>query len=166
MKIEYVTVYDSGTKQFHHIPKCELAAGMAKVRIKGMDGEYWVRASEIETPTIFKHPPFDGELKKAIEEIQECLSEARPLSYQEWEDGFRSDTNPGNEIAIWLKAARKYRELTMKQYKDPNQKRDVFRILGGVLVGGDDAMTIVGDLECIGKTQAEEIFEYLRDIIS
>jgi hypothetical protein len=136
---------------------------MVKVKIKGMDGEYWVRASEIETPTTYKHAPFEGELKKAIEEIQECLREARPLSYLEWEDGFRTDTNPINEIAIWLKAARKYRELTTKQYREPAQKRDIYKILGSVLCGGEDAMTIIGDLESISKTQVKEIFRYLCD---
>ena len=46
MSLEFVNVYDLDTKKITRIPKCELAPGMMKANIEGMDGEYWVASQD------------------------------------------------------------------------------------------------------------------------
>jgi hypothetical protein len=56
--VEMVLVFDLATKQIATIPAAELAAGMARVRVEGIEGEVWIDTSTA-LPSEYQHPPFD-----------------------------------------------------------------------------------------------------------
>ena len=158
MAIEMVKVY-YGPGDVAIIPKCELAPGMVKVEVEGMDGEYWVRSEFLKPNIVPKHAPFEGELRNKIMEIRQCLNEVYPLTCQEWEDGFRCDRNPKSEIELWHVAALKFRSITETRYYSLPQKEDIFVILVSILSGGRDAKTILGSLSTLSNEEAQEILD-------
>jgi len=159
MALEMVDVYDLSTGKITRIPKCELAVGMVKVKIKRKDGEYWVSAADLNPKIITKHSPFEGELKKKIEEICLCLSEVHPLTYKEWEDGFRCDTNPQKEIELWHIVALKFHRITEERHSSLPQKEDIYAILVSVLVGDIDAKVICPSLSTLDNEEVQEVID-------
>ena len=104
------------------IPLSKLQPGMIQMRIMGREGLVWARPEHLKMGDI-RHPAFDEGARAYIRSIQEAFAEHRPLSFEEWEDGFRRDTRPEEEIAIWSYAADVYRafadnELSAERRKD------------------------------------------------
>src|SRR5688572_16572418 len=75
-----------------------------------------------------KHPPLGEQILTDIRSIQAAFQEHDPLSIEEWEDGFRRDATPEQEIALWLRAAEIYRGLSAND-PSPERRRDVYRCL-------------------------------------
>lgn len=78
--------------------------------------------------------PISPEMQSNIRRIQEVLVEHRPLSYEEWVDGFITEARPEHEIAIWLDAADTYVAFT-KDGLDAARRRDVFKVIAACLTG-------------------------------
>jgi hypothetical protein len=96
---EAVRVYDLETKTITTIPAQELAPGMIRAKVEGIEGEVFIEAAQMgETP--YRQPPFSEGIRKRLEEIRNTFVEVRPLSLEEWEDGFRRDTNPEKEVLV------------------------------------------------------------------
>src|SRR4051812_44302089 len=99
-----VRFLDVDTHQVITMPVADLPAGAIRARVGGIEGEVWVVASKLKSRGIL-HPPFDEVTQNYIRQIQAAFSEQHPLSFDEWESGFRRDATPSTEIAVWWYAA-------------------------------------------------------------
>ncbi len=157
-----VDVYDFKTKTVSRIPARELAPYMVRANIEGVDavdGPVWVDAREMETEVsdgLFQHPTFDRGLRDLLREIRHSLWEVRPLSLQEWEDGFRRDRNAELEIAMWLHLARVYQRVTTEREMSMKEKQDYFRLFLACLNAPREHVLKTVDLKVISTEQVEE----------
>lgn len=124
-----VTVWNRKDNTFTKIPKAELAPGMVQATIEGRSGVVWVNASACVLMNCeYRHPPFEGDMRKEIEFIQSSFPRGvYKHSYEFWEDGFRKDTHPANEISIWLTIAEVFGRFTEGRSLD--YQKEVFRLL-------------------------------------
>ena len=106
--METVTVYDPESRVYTDIPEAELAPGMVRAKVEGREGEVWIEPSKLKQAE-YQHPPFEGATRDQIVAIQNSFSGVYEKSYEFWEDGFRRDTNPDSEIAVWLRISEVYR---------------------------------------------------------
>ena len=149
-----IEVFDFETKTVKTMPKAELGPGMYQAYFQG-EGTYWINANQVK-PAPLRHPPFGPDLRGKIREIRRRLKEVRPMSMKQWEDGFRHDTTPEREIAIWLKIADIYtgharsRELTLEQ------KRELFNVILNCSTVSYDQVLNVVNLESLPIKIAQE----------
>lgn len=123
-----VTVWNRQANTFTRIPRAELAPGMIQATIEGRAGVVWVDASTCDlTNCEYRHPPFEGNLRNDIETIQSSFPGVYEHSYEFWEDGFRKDTHPANEISIWLTIAEVFGQFTEGRPLD--YQKEVFKLL-------------------------------------
>jgi hypothetical protein len=104
-----------------------------------------------------------AEMRSNIRKIQEAFAEHRPLSYQEWEDGFITDSHLENEIGIWLHAADTYLTFSRDEL-DPARRKDVYRVIGACLTGMYEfAMSVTMDKlkpSVLGRAEVEKIINF------
>lgn len=93
----------------------------------------------------YRHARFPPEIMSVLEEITSILSEVYPLTIDQWEDGFRRDTTPEKEIAIWLYTARLYKHLTTQELQGLQlyHRQTIFRLL----------------VECMNNSQCEVVLQ-------
>ncbi len=84
------------------------------------------------------------------------MTEQRPLSFEEWEDGFRRDANPEREIAMWLHAADVYTAFAGDE-PAADRRRDVYRCIVTCLSCGPDAVWHVLRPEVLNRAEAEQV---------
>lgn len=140
------------------IPRSQLRPGMVQVHLGhlGKDGPLvWTRARDF-TQGELRHPPFDEQVRAYIRKIQAAFAEHRPLSLEEWEDGFRRDLNPPEEIAIWSYAADVYRAFSANEIS-LQRRKDVYRVIVACLTSSPDTFWHVLKLEALSRPEAEEI---------
>lgn len=126
--VPMVRVVDMATHEVTTIPARELAPYMVEAQMEGIEGTVWLDARDLKQGDN-KHPPFTEEIRDYFREIKSSIDEFHCLSIEEWEDGFRRDTNPNKEIALWLHLARLYRQLTADRDLSTDQRRDYFGLL-------------------------------------
>lgn len=107
---ETVRLYDPDTGEITEVPRSQLNPGWVHADVEGIDGYVWIDANKLQMSEIV-HEELDEALIKDIVEIREILLEHRNISMEEWEDGFKRDQNPDKEVALWLNAARTYRDM-------------------------------------------------------
>jgi hypothetical protein len=137
---ELVPFYDVGTRKVIRIPRKELAPGCMLVRIQGIgvDEPVWAAGVQYQ-PGPLLHPPFDEDVRKYIRQIQSAFAEHRPISVEEWEDGFRRDRNPTQEIALWMHAATIFTAFAGKE-SDATRRRHLYQVMIGCLTASPDAV--------------------------
>jgi hypothetical protein len=127
-KIEMVRVYDFETKKVTNIPAPELAPGMLRVQLTDREGEFWVDASQLK-----KSPPqdfeFGPEFLEVFEFLSETLEEVYPQTVEEWADGFRRDSNPKQEIAIWENIANAFLHFTNDSQLSLEERKEIFTVI-------------------------------------
>ena len=96
-----VKVAGDGSTPDFHMPARELNQDMVRGRMQETGEEVWVESSKVVQGEI-RHPPFPAEVRAKISQILDTLKEVHPLTIAEWEEGFRRDTHPEREIALWL----------------------------------------------------------------
>lgn len=96
---ETVPFLDVASGRVVRIPAAELRPGVIRVRLEGTDEVVWALAKDLR-PGEVCHPPFDEGTRAYIRQIQAAFAEHRPLSFDEWEIGFRRDSTPEREIAL------------------------------------------------------------------
>jgi hypothetical protein len=89
----------------------ELAPGLIKCRLEPGNELVWVNPSEVEQGEL-RQPPFDVAHREIFRKIKDALDEVHPLTLEQWELGFRRDTNPRVEIRKWRWLAYMYSKLT------------------------------------------------------
>jgi DNA-directed RNA polymerase beta' subunit len=129
-KSNMVRFYDSKTKTYHSIPASELASDMILCKEEGNSEEpAWEHISHIERNNKFLHPEFDEETKETIRMIQKDVAEICYQTEKEWEDGFRRDEHPMNEISHWVIIGETYQDAVTHEHYTNGQKRDLLKII-------------------------------------
>ena len=124
-----VRVYDLVTKKVNSIPAAELAPGMVEVQVDGV-GRVWVNSAQVKSGHEYKHPAFEPGLRDFIQkEIQKPLAEVRPITLAQWEDGFRRDAEPEQEIGVWCRIADRFVEFSKSEGLNRAQKQECFNIM-------------------------------------
>ena len=149
-----VTVYDPDTESYTEVPESELAPGMIQVKIKGHEGLVWIEPSELKQ-SEYRHPPFTGPRREKIAKIQSAFPEIYDNSYEFWEDGFRRDENPDNEIKIWLHIATVYSEFASG--KSLEYRDELFRLVLACSNSGRDQLKNIFEAELIAPEQIEAV---------
>jgi hypothetical protein len=155
---EMVRVYDFETGEITTIPAAELAPGMVIASIHGLEGTYWIDASKVRK-SDYRHPPFGAEVRAYLQRIQDALWEVYPLTFQEWEDGFRRDQDPEREIALWMHLSEVYSRLVAERVVSREAKDDIFSILASCMTSPrENALSLV-QLSTLSKAEGELVVD-------
>jgi hypothetical protein len=154
-QLAMVPFFDFETGRVVQIPAAELRPGAVQARVQGIEGIVWILPDQIE-PGELKHEQLDEELRALIRQIQDAFAEPRPLSFEEWEDGFRRDANPEREIALWLHAANVYTAFADQEISPP-RRDEIYQCVVGCLVSGPEGIWHVFKPQLLGRAKAEEI---------
>jgi hypothetical protein len=152
---QMVPFFDVESGRVVQIPVSELRPGTVQARVQGIEGLVWLLPDQLKQGNI-KHPPFDEGIRAYIRQIQEAFAEQRSLSFDEWEDGFRRDTNPEREIAIWSHAADIYTAFAGSE-PSAERRRDMYRCIVACLTSGPDAVWHVLKLEVLSRVEAAQV---------
>ena len=138
-----------------HIPVSELLPGAIQVRLQPTGEVVWALSEQLRQGEV-QHPEFDEGVRDYIRHIQAAFAEHRPLSFEEWEDGFRRDANPEREIALWSHAADLYTAFAASQ-SSPDRRRDVYRCIVTCMATGPDTVWHVLRPEVLNRAEAEQV---------
>lgn len=163
--MEFVNFVDIPTNKVTRIPASELTNGMIMFVREGRENEgvFWADAKYFKRNYVPKHPPFEGETKEQIEEIQMLLAEVHPLSYEEWEEGFRCDAHPLIEIKYWLRMGLNYYNVTKYRNYNLEQKKEIFSLCISIFQGWGQAKYILPELHYLSRQEAKRILEKLSE---
>lgn len=81
-----------------------------------------------------QHSKLSEDLISRIRLIRAALLDPYPLSMRQWIDGFRRDTSPDSEIAIWERTASIYLEHVFA-YPSSNKRSSFNQVFGAVAIG-------------------------------
>jgi hypothetical protein len=150
-----VPFYDVESGRVVRIPATELRPGAVQAQVHGIDGLVWLLPDQLRQGEI-KHPEFDEGIRDYIRQIQSAFAEHHPLSFEEWEDGFRRDANPEREIALWSHAADVYAAFAGTE-TSAEFRRDIYRCVVACLTSGPDSVWHVLKPEELSRGQAEQV---------
>ena len=153
--MEMVRFFDVDSGRVVSIPASELAPGAIRAHIQGVDEVVWVLPEKLKEGPI-RHPPFNEGIRGYIRQIQEAFAEHRPLSFEEWEIGFRRDANPAQEIALWLHAADVYTAFTGDE-PSAERRHEVYRCVLACMNGSRDNIWHVFRHEALSRAEAEQV---------
>ncbi len=153
--MDYVRIFDPENQQITAIPAPELSPGMIEVQVEGIEGVVWVHPSSIKQDN-YKHPPFPEEIQQYLKKIKNDLDEVYPNSLEDWEDSFRKDSHPAQEIALWCHIGEVYQKLTSGKKLSVNQKMDYFRILVTCTTSTRKHIFEILQLQCLSRREAEK----------
>lgn len=156
---ELVPFYDVADRRVIRIPRKELAPGcvLAKIDGIGVEEPVWVAGDQLQ-PGPLQHPPFDEEVRTIIGQVHAAFAEHRPLTLDEWEEGFRRDRDPIPEIALWVHAARIYSESAAKE-TDPARRKHLYQLVVCCLTASPD---LIRQVLPAGPLKDAEIDDVLR----
>jgi hypothetical protein len=86
------------------------------------------------------------------------IAEHHTLSFEEWEDGFRRDARPEQEIALWLHAADVYAAFADRE-PDADRRADVYRCIVTCLTTGPDMVWQVFRPAVLSRAEAEQVVD-------
>lgn len=152
---DLVRYYDQGSRQVIRIPRSELAPGCMLVRIQGIDEPVWASSVQYQSGPL-RHPPFSEEIREYVRRIQSTFAEHRPLSAEEWEDGFRRDTNVEQEIALWIHAGSIYAAFTESE-QNPARRKHYYQAVVACLTASPDGVKHVLPPGPLSENEVEEV---------
>jgi hypothetical protein len=162
-KIEMVRVYDFETKTVTSIPAPELAPGMIRIQFGDQEGEYWVEGAKLK-----KSPPqkfeFGPEFIEVFEFLSETLSEVYPQTVEEWADGFRRDSNPKQEIAIWESIANAFLHFTNDPQISLEERKEIFTVIFLAHTNGPENVLHTFTPAILSKQQVRRILDELVEL--
>lgn len=104
------------------------------MQIEGRPEPVYVDAARLQQGP-YRHPRFEGQARSAIQTIAAELADVHPLSFEEWEDGFRRDQDASSEIATWSRVAAVLRAMTKRFGLDHASRQDCYRVLVACCTG-------------------------------
>jgi hypothetical protein len=152
---EMVPFLDPEIGRVVQIPASELRPGAVRVHLQNTNEVVWVLAEQLRVSEI-KHPEFEEEIREYIRQIQDAFAEHRPLSFEEWEEGFRRDNNPEREIALWLHTADVYTAFADDE-PDVGRRDEIYACIIACLTTGRDAVWHVFQPKFLSRAEAEQI---------
>ena len=154
-----VRVYDPATKKINTIPAAELAPGMVEAQVEDV-GLVWINSAQVKGGREYKHPPFEPEVRELIErEIRKPLAEVWPKTLAQWEDVFRRDTNPEQEIGVWCRIANRFVEFSKSEGLNQAQRQECFAIMLHCSTVPPEQVLEVVTLKAMTREQARRAIE-------
>jgi len=151
-----VWVYDFDTRRVTPMPARELAPGMIRARVEGIEGEVWVDGAQAK-PAPLRHPPFTGERLARVRRLWQALEGVSPKSLAAWEVGFRRDTNPDRELDIWDHIVRVFRKFTAGRRVPSGRKKDILHVVITASMNGPDAVRWTAERGSLSRGDARRI---------
>jgi hypothetical protein len=159
-KNEMVRVYDFETKKVTSIPARELAPGMIRITLQGLEGEFWVEATKLK-----RSPPqqfsFGPEYKEVFQFLTETFHDVHPQSVEQWEDGFRRDADPKSEIQIWENIANAFIYFTEGKELTFEERKDIFALVFLAHTNGPEKVLLTYNPKAISIGVAKEVLNEL-----
>jgi len=154
-----VRVFNSVTKKITTIPAAELAPGMVQADVEGV-GRVWINSAEVKGGHGYRHPPFEPELRDFVEkEIQKPLAEVWPKTLAQWEDNFRRDSDPHQEIGLWCRIAERFVEFSKSEELNKAQRQECFAIMLHCSTIPPEQILEVVPLNTLTREQAQRAIE-------
>ncbi len=150
-----VQFFDVDGGRVVNIPACELASGAVLSRVDGVDGDVWLLPNK---PDHAKHPPFNESVRIYIRQIQAAFVEHNPLSFDEWEYGFRCNDKPAQQIAAWWYAVDIYNDLAGVESCE-HRRKDIYNCLIGCMTSTRETIWKIFQPSTISYEEAEDIVE-------
>jgi len=150
---ENVEVINIETGGVSLVPSGQIGPGMVRINYEGK--EYWADSAQLQQ-NEYQHEPFERKVKARIESIMASLSDVYPLSYQEWEDGFRRDQNPINEIIIWERIVSVYQSYA-NQTPELAIKSEIYSVVVTCSYSEPDQVLNQVSLKSLSEVKAKEI---------
>lgn len=129
-----VPFYDFQTRTTTMVTVEALRPGAVLVQIQGRPEPVYVDAAQLQQGP-YRHPRFEGQARAAIQAIAAELADVHPLSFEEWEDGFRRDQDAKSEIATWSRVTTVLRAMTTRLGLDHAARQDCYRVLVACCTG-------------------------------
>ena len=123
-----VAIYDFETRELRWVAAQALPTGLLQVQVTGIDHPVWVDPAKLKQGGL-RHPPFEPEVREVFTQLKLALDEVYPRTIDEWEDGFRRDSDPEREIAIWMHIANVYQAVTSKRPFSLTARHDILKVL-------------------------------------
>jgi hypothetical protein len=155
--LETVPYFDAPSGRVVHIPAAELRPGVVQARVEGVEGLVWVTADQLQ-PGEIRHPPFTEEVRAYVRRIEQAFAEHRSLSFQEWEEGFRRDANPSQEIALWLHAADVYESFAADE-PSAARREDLYRVIVACLTASPEGVRHVLETAALTREEAQRVID-------
>jgi len=158
-----VRIYDPAKGKVNVIPSAELAPGMVEADVEGV-GRVWINSAAVKLSDKFNQPPFEPWLKDFIEKkIQKPLAEVWPKTLAQWEDIFKREAEPEQEIGLWCRIAERFVEFSKSERLDPAQRQDCFAIMLHCSTVSPEQILEVVPLKALTREQAQRAIEaYLK----
>lgn len=154
---EMVPFLDVEAGRVVRIPAAELRPGAIQVRLQGTEEVVWALPEQLQLHQgEVKHPEFEEGIRDYIRQIQAAFAEHRPLSFEEWEDGFRRDANPEQEIALWSHAADVYTAFATNE-QSADRRQDTYRCIVTCMTTGPDDVWHVLRPQVLSRAEAEQV---------
>ena len=150
---ENVEVINVETGDVSLVSSEHIGPGMVRISYEGK--EYWADSAQLQQ-NEYQHEPFEGKVKARIESIMASLSDVYSLSYQEWEDGFRRDQNPINEIIIWERIVSVYQSYA-NQTSELAIKNEIYSVVITCSYSEPDQVLTQVLLKSLSEVKAKEI---------
>jgi hypothetical protein len=179
-----VNYFDPKTGKVASIPVYETTDGMVLCNVEGQTEPAWVEketakaagsleGSRIERvdvrklrPMPIQYAPFGAEVRPLMEKIHTTFfwmyaGDADPVG--RWEEGFRHDTHPGQEIALWLYMVEVMEHFTQGRELNDEQKQHIFKVILAI-VNSCGQETVMRTLpRTLSKKRADAIEAYTRN---
>lgn len=152
-----VPLYDVDARSVVQIPRRELSSNAIQVQIQGMDGLFWVLPDQVQEGPI-KHDPFIEEIRDYLRHIHVAFSEHRDLTLEEWEDGFRRDTTPEREIALWSHAADVHLHFAADE-PSPDRRIDIYDCIVACMTTQPDSVWDALRPKALDTSEAKQVVD-------
>jgi hypothetical protein len=161
MAEQKVRVYDLRTRRLTTIPARELAPGMVRARrVEGVAGDVWVDASQVRQEPV-RQPPFEEDFRQTLRHIRDALCDVVPQTVEDWEDTFRRDTHPDEEIGFWQTVAEAYTHFAAGRPLSPEHKLDLLEVVFACLNNGTEYVLLTTSPATLSREGVKEIAEYV-----
>ncbi|WP_265594205.1 hypothetical protein [Haloferula sp. BvORR071] len=157
-----VRYYDTATKTVVRIPKAELRPGVVLVKAADDPEPMYMDASDLKLGSI-QHPTLPEELRAGIEHLAAELADVNPQSAADWEDGFRRDQNPEQELAGWLHLAAILKVMSTRHGYDLPRRKECFRVLVACFTGARATVRERSDPTLLPPSEVELTIKYFYE---
>jgi hypothetical protein len=155
-----VRVYGFNTGAITRILARELAPGMVRARLTGIEGEVWIAGSQVRQ-SGYRHGPFDEGVRDVLRQFEALFCDVYPMTAAEWEDGFRRDLHPDREMAPWLRRAEVFVHFMAGRDLSFDQRQDIFQAILTAVSNGKEAVLLTSNPVTLSKRRVREIVDYL-----
>lgn len=97
----------------------------------------------------------DEQRAEQIPYIQRTLAEVDPKTLAQWEDGFRRDQHPDQEIGLYMDICRAFESLVVEHAYTKGEKRRIYGFLISLTTGADPSASERGDLRQLAQHVAD-----------